>query len=151
MLKDKQLILSDGQAITSTPLLSTYSHDLEYAGRNLSPLHQLCIPLFVTELFTDSGNDASLLIELISDSVAALTTAPVAHDNLTFTFAQLQATGFIGEFRFKARSGVPFKRHVGLRYTTTSGPFTAGNIRAPITIGIDRLGILPPNGANFYP
>lgn len=81
---------------------------------------------------TDSGSDATLRLQLASDSTANLATSPTTHiDTGVLPFASVAVANkllFCGALPFG-----DYERYLGIIATVASGPFTAGSLRAFFT------------------
>lgn len=132
MYVDKQNEFSDSQVITvaaiSTNVIDTMPSSFSQStvqnlGGPVAPflILQVDVPML-------AAGAATLQVTLESDSTANLATAPVVH----WSSAQIAKALLIPGFQII----VPFpidatvKRYVGLRYTPTTGPFTAGAMSA---------------------
>lgn len=128
-----------GQAITNTAI-----------SENVMDLRGSASPTLVDEGLTGTpvwlvisctvaaaGADAAktLIVTLLSDSTANLATSPTTHyTSAAFTGAQLTAGAEL--VRVKLPSG-DYERYLGLNYTV-SAAFTAFNLVAELTLGIQR-------------
>lgn len=152
MILDAQTLFSgvinaDGtrtpQAITAT---AVSTNTLDRAGNTVSfPTLEdegLSGPelYFVCTVVAAFNNLTSLQVELISDSNANLTTAPVSHFSKTILLAGLTAATQV------VRVQVPsddYKRFVGARYTVVGTAPTAGSVFAFFATDVQRNVIYP--------
>lgn len=146
MYIDKNLEFSDAQAVTATAI-STNVYDLfsMAAGGDASeitPNSRLDVGLGedvwavcnTAVTATDTGSDATLVVEVISADDAALTTNVQVHATSgTLAFAAF-ATAGTNLLRARLPS-LASRRYIGFRYTVNSGPLTAGAFDAFFTIG----------------
>lgn len=153
MILDMQTILSGtvsaagvttGQAITNTEI-----------SENVLDLRNAATPVLADEGILDTdlwlvvictvaaaGADAAKTLDYIlaSDSTANLATSPTTHyTGVQRTGAQLTAGAVLA--RVKIPSG-DYERYLGIKYTC-SAAFTAFNILAFLTPGVDRNVIYP--------
>jgi hypothetical protein len=81
---------------------------------------------------TDVSSDATLRVQLASDSTANLATSPTIHyDTGVLTFAQVAVAN-----KTLAVAPLPFgdyERYLGAIITVAAGPFTAGSLRVFLT------------------
>lgn len=145
MYVDKMLEFSDAQAVTATAI-STNVYDLfsEDVGgsSNITPNTRLDVGLGedvwlvvnTQTSATDAGSDATLTVTFeTADDTALSTNAQVVYSSQTYAFASF-ATAGTNLVRIKIPS-FAYRRYIGVRYTVASGPLTAGNFDAFLTIG----------------
>lgn len=137
---DKELQLSDAQAVTSTAL-STNVIDTTYAGTVPYADYGIGVPLYlvvvVETVATDSGSDATLTVTFESDVVETMDSAAVVH----FSTGALAFAAFAPDKTTLICTPLPmaaYKRYLALRYTVASGPLTAGKFDAFITTDPQR-------------
>lgn len=139
MWLDKQNLLSDAQAVTSTAI-SENVIDTAYSGT--APLANLGdgkVPLYLVVLTqttcTDTSSDATLTVTLESDSTADLATSATVHFSTgAIAFASFAAAGT--QICAVALPHGNYERYVGVRYTVASGPLTAGKFDAFLTTDV---------------
>ena len=126
MILDKQLIMSEAQAITSTAV-STNVIDLAIANVNTG--EPVEILLQVNEAFTAAGA-GTLTITIETDDNESFSSATV----LLSTGAIPKATLALGYQAAIAFLPPNIERYVRLNYTVATGPMTAGKITAAIVL-----------------
>lgn len=142
-MRDSQLMLSDGQAVTSTAI-SENVLDLNPVGgpnaeQNIGVGEEAYLVVETTEDATDTGSDATLTVSLESDSTADLATSATVHFSTgALAFADFSTAGTRLAV-IKLPQHLPYERYLGVRYTVGSGPLTAGNFDAYITKDIDAV------------
>lgn len=129
MIIDKQLLLSDAQAITSTAD-STNSIDLATVT-DISRGHPLRARVQVDTALTDSGSDATLTIDLVCSADSGLGTPTTLFTTGALAFAAASPAGAILMDVVIPRTSL---RYLGIIYTVASGPFTAGNVTAAVLL-----------------
>ncbi len=143
---DSQFEFSDAQAVTATAI-STNVYDLFSMGvgggsTDVSPNTRIDIgageDIYVivntVTAATDTGSDATLLVEVVTADDAALTTN--AQTVLATSALAFAAFSPAGTNLLKAKLPLfPYRRYLGVRYTVASGPLTAGTFDAYGTIG----------------
>lgn len=130
MIYDKQNMFSEAQAITSTAK-STDTVDLGPNSRanNSNGAKDVEIFINIPTSFTDTGNDATLTIQVRSSENSDMS-SPVVHSiSDPIPFADLAAGT---EVRFKPRIPIDAGRYLDLNYVVASGPFTGGTITAGV-------------------
>lgn len=143
MYVDKQLELSDAQAVTATAI-STNVIDLisNSSGKNI--LRDIGtgqdVYLFVQTLAaaTDASSDATLTVTLESDSTVDLATSPTVH----FTTGALSFAAFSPAGTQLVAVKLPagnYERYLGVRFTVAAGPLTAGTFDAFITTDVAQF------------
>lgn len=123
MIMDKQLMFSEGQAITATAA-STNIIDLGVA-RNIGAGSPLTLVFLVTEAFTDSGSDSTVTPALETDDNAAFSSATVIR---TFdVFAALTAINTMRLYRLEPFTATgAFERYIRINYTVANGNLSTG-------------------------
>lgn len=130
MILDKENMLSYKQAITATAVSESVidlgPHAWWKAAGNDQPIP---IILAIDTPFADTGDDATLRIQLKSATDEAISANVRIHYDRTFTFAELIQSG-----RLDHGINLPpdVQRYVRADYTVASGPFTAGKL----TLGV---------------
>lgn len=143
MYVDTQTEFSDAQAVTSTAI-STNVIDLFAALGGGTALtadstidigqgEDVYVVIQTQTAATDTGSDATLTVTIESDSAASLASSPVVHFSTgALAFATFSPAGTrLATVCLPAGS---YKRYLGVRYTVTSGPLTAGNFDAFVTV-----------------
>jgi hypothetical protein len=157
MLVDSQLEFSDGQAVTSTAISSNVI-DLRTlgagAGSDVGPNttvdigqgEDVYLVVQTRTAATDTSSDATLTITLESDSAVGLNSAPTVHFSTgALAFAAFSPAG-TRLVTLKLPSAL-YQRYLGLRYTVASGPLTAGNFDAFLTL--DPAGVRRTYASGF--
>lgn len=144
MILDLQTKFSDAQAVTVTAI-SANVLDTRNSG---SPAlvdegisgPELWLVAQVAAAFAAAGG-ATVVITLESSSTPDLATSPVVH----YTSPAIPVASMIAGFRALALQlpSDSYKRYVGLRFTVSTGPFTAGTINAFMTPDLQRNVIYP--------
>jgi hypothetical protein len=126
MILDKENLLSYKQAITVTANSANVidlgpNHHMGGSGHDKS----LPMMLAIDEVFTDTGSDATLRVQVQSSNAEAFGSGVRTHYDRTLTFAEIAQTG-----RIDHGIALPpdVKRYVRATYTVASGPFTAGKL-----------------------
>lgn len=141
MYIDKQTEFSDAQAVTATAI-STNVMDLISNASGKNPLRDIgtgqdvYLVVMTQTAATDSDSDATLTVELLSDSTVNLATSPTVH----FSTGALAFAAFSPAGALLAAVKLPqgnYERYLGVRYTVASGPLTAGNFDAFLTTDVD--------------
>lgn len=149
MYVDSQVEFSNAQALTvsaiSTNVYDTFTTTVGGAtGAAVTPNIRLdhgtgvdhsYLVVSVPVAITDTGNDATLTVELVSADDAALTAAPVVH----FSSGALAFGAFAAAGQILAVTKLPvglYKRYLGVRYTVGDGPLLTGAVDAFITTDI---------------
>ena len=133
MLLDAFAEFSDSQAVTSTAISNVMdlgaTNTLKNMGAGETPW--LVVRTVVTA--TDAGSDATLAVSLESDSTADLATSATLHATTgTLAFAAYATAGTtLLAVRLPAGN---YERYLGVRYTVTTGPLTAGQFDAFLTM-----------------
>lgn len=130
MIFDAQNMFSEAQAVTATAK-STNTVDLGPNNRagNSNGAKDIEIFAHIPTSFTDTGNDATLTIQVRSSANSDMS-SPVVHAiSDAIPFASLAAGT---EIRFKPRIPLDAGRYVDLNYVVASGPFTGGTITAGV-------------------
>ena len=140
MYIDKQAEFSDAQAVTATAI-STNVIDLISNASGKNPLRDIgtgqnvYLVVMTQTAATDSGSDATLTVDLLSDSTDNLATSPTVH----FSTGALAFAAFAPAGSLLAAVKLPqgnYERYLGVRYTVASGPLTAGNFDAFLTTDV---------------
>jgi hypothetical protein len=130
-----------GQAVTVTAI-STNVIDLRQssspalADEGISG-PELWLVIQVTVAATAAGA-ATVVFSVESDSTADLATSATTH----FTTAAIgKATLVAGYFAVQTQlpSALTYERYLGVRYTVATGPLTAGNFLAYLTLDVQRI------------
>lgn len=132
MILDKLNVLSDNVALTASAISDVIDLGDDVTLHQVGGQDAVFLVIQTGTAFTDTGNDATLTAELVSDSTANLATSPTIH----VTTGVLPFASVNGANRVLAVIGLPFgdyERFLGMRYTVANGPFTAGTIRAFLT------------------
>lgn len=133
MILDKLNVFSDNTALTASAISDVIDLGDDVTLRNIGGQDAIFLVLQTGTAFTDTGNDATLVAELVSDSTANLATSPTVHLTTgTLAFAAVATPGN----KTLLVAALPFgdyERFLGMRYTVANGPFTAGTIRAFLT------------------
>jgi hypothetical protein len=141
MYIDKQAEFSDAQAVTATAI-STNVMDLISNASGKNPLRDIgtgqdvYLVVMTQTAATDAGSDATLTVELLSDSTENLATSPTVH----FSTGALAFAAFSPAGALLAAVKLPqgnYERYLGVRYTVADGPLTAGNFDAFLTTDVD--------------
>ena len=125
MILDKELLLSDEQAITATAV-STNTIDLSAALRDIGAGETIYAVVVVDVDFTAAGA-ATLVISLITDDAEALSSPTTILSTPAIGKAALTAG------RVPIVIPVPpniAEQYLGLNYTVATGPMTAGKVTA---------------------
>jgi len=125
VILDKELLLSDEQAITATAV-STNTIDLSAALRDIGAGETIYAVVVVDVDFTAAGA-ATLVISLITDDAEALSSPTTILSTPAIGKAALTAG------RVPIVIPVPpniAEQYLGLNYTVATGPMTAGKVTA---------------------
>jgi len=125
MILDKELLLSDEQAVTATAV-STNTIDLSAALRDIGAGEQIYAVVVVDVDFAAAGA-ATMVIGLITDDDEALSSPTTILSTPAIGKAALTAG------RVPIVIPVPpniAERYLGLNYTVATGPMTAGKVTA---------------------
>lgn len=127
MILDKQMELSNAQAITATAA-SANQLDLGPAGANgtAGSAEDLEIYINVDTTFTAAGA-ATLTCQLRSSPNANMSSATVHAQSDAIPVASLSAGS---RFPWQPRIPMTVGRYVDMNYVVATGPFTAGNLSA---------------------
>ena len=148
MLADKQLLVSDAQAVTATAV-STNAIDTGSSSvvRNIGWGEEMRM-VVQTNVTALAAGAATVVFEIIQADDAALTT------NVT----SLMSSAAIPKASL-VQGGVPpmdfvlpatTQRYVGVRYTVATGPLTAGTFTAGLIHDTDRQRYYPTGYPNAY-
>lgn len=133
MILDKENEFSDGQAVTATAI-STNVIDLGATNtlKDVGAGEPVYLVVQTIVAATDASSDATLAVTLESDSTADLATSATVHFTTgTLAFAAFSPAGTVlAAVRLPIGS---YERYLGVRYTVTAGPLTAGNFDAFLT------------------
>lgn len=129
MILDKQLLLSDEQAITADAD-SENVVDLSVASRDIGAGRQLYVVVIVDETF---AGGTSLAIQLETGSTTALGTII----SITDTFLQAVLTAGRAPIVIPIPPGIA-EQYIGLHYDDT-GEFTAGKVTAFIALDASTI------------
>lgn len=131
MIFDANNMFSNAQALTSTAK-STDTVDMgpnSHAKNSQGQERDLEIVIYINTTFTDTGNDATLTVQVRSSPNSDMS-SPVVHDvSDTLLFAEMVAGTRV---RFKPRIPIDAGRYLDLNYVVASGPFTAGALSAGV-------------------
>lgn len=139
MNTDRELLCSEKQAITSTPLVSTDGilvQNLMGLDRT-SPLRAFA----QVETALSGGTGTGITVEIIGADNAALTTNVVS---LYTTGNVLTAAAPVGTRLVDQPYPYTTKAYVGFRYTSATGAYAAGKITAGFVIGTETPQALRP-------
>lgn len=142
MIFDRQLLLSDGQAVTATAV-STNSIQWPDMGRVYGAAADLVrgvgegnpVPLLV-QVTENFATLTSLTITLESADNTGLSSNAVVHWSSGAIAVAALVAGFQVPIRFLPKGIV--KPHLGLRYTVAGASATAGKITAGVVAGIQQ-------------
>lgn len=133
MNTDRELLCSDKQAITSTPLVSTDSVIL--TGVNLGLTRGRHLRAFAqVETALSGGTGTGITVEIIGADDAALTSNIVS---LYTTGSILTASAPVGTRLVDQPIPFTTKAYIGFRYTSATGAYGAGNITAGFAVNIE--------------
>lgn len=142
MIFDTQLLLSNGQAVTTTalstnviewPAMGQVYGAAAALGRAIGEGNPIPFLVQVTE---DFATLTSLTITLESDSAAGLDASPVVHWSSGAVPAATLVAGFQVPIRFLPQGLAG--DYLGLRYTVAGSAATAGKITAGVVAGIQQ-------------
>ena len=130
---DRLNIFHDNVALAAIPLSDVIDLGPDAVTRNIGGIEPI---FFVAQTgpvaATDTGSDATLRIQLASDSTANLATSPTTHiDSGVLTFAQVSPAN-----KLLLCAPLPFgdyERYLGVISTVAAGPYIAGSIRYFLT------------------
>lgn len=129
MIIDKQMELSNAQAVTVTALSSNVLDlgPVSPIGNSVGYNDDLEVYFSIDQTFT-AGGAATLNIQMVSADSSDLATNQVVHDqSAAIPVASLVAGSKVP---FKVRIPLDAKRYFGINYVVSTGPFTAGKISA---------------------
>ncbi|MDO9534779.1 MAG: hypothetical protein Q7J85_05485 [Bacillota bacterium] len=128
MILDKQLILSDGQAITATAA-SENSIDLGAANLDIGQGNPVFLEVWLDTAFDTSVNTLTITLQ-DGATVGALA------DIMTIMPARATSLLLAANRGLLVKFSLPegLKRHIGLNYTVSVG-LTSGKLNAFLTIG----------------
>jgi hypothetical protein len=136
MLFDKELVLSDAQAITVTAV-STNTHDNH--GADLGRGEPMQVTFLITESFAATGA-GTLTISLLTDDNTGFSSAQTVWTSTALALAALTAGTFI-----YAALPPGVERYLRANYGVGTGPMTAGKITAAVSPRMRE------DSAKFYP
>lgn len=129
---DKLNIFRDNTALTVTGISDVIDLGDQAVTRNIGGNEPAYWVVQVGTALTDAGSDATLVVELLSDSTANLATSPTVHASTgTLAFAAAAPANTV-----LAVVPLPYgayERFLGDRATVGAGPFTGGTLRSFIT------------------
>lgn len=128
MVRDDQLMFSDGQAITATAN-STNVIDLKNTAPGI--LHAGQPVRLDARVGAAFNNLTNLRVDLVTADNAALSTNPVVLDSATVLLAGLTAGAEISGLQFAQGTA---KRYLGLVYTVTGTAPTTGTVSAGLLL-----------------
>lgn len=131
MLLDKSLELSSAQAVTSTAM-STNVIDLGSA-RNIGNT-ELYLFIKVGAAVTAAGA-ATVNFQLQTDDNSAMSSAATLFDSGAIGKASLTANTVL---RYRLPVSANYERYLGLNYTVSTGPLTAGDFSAWISDSVQE-------------
>ena len=142
MLLDSQLMFSDAQAVTSTTISTnvydTNTNNSPNTVKDLGAGEPLYLIVQTQTTCTDVGSDATLTVSLESDSTADLATSPTVHFSTgALAFASF-ATAGTRLCAVRLPDGA-YERYLGVRYTVSNGPLTAGKFNAFLVKDVQSL------------
>lgn len=127
MILDKELALSEEQAVTSTAI-STNVVDLA-VDRNIGNADNLYVIITCDEAATAAGA-ATVTFSLESDSTADLATSATVHATSSAIGKATLVAGYeVAKWKLPVED---YERYLGVRYTVATGPLTAGKFSAHI-------------------
>ena len=130
---DRLNVFLDNTALTATGISDTIDLDDDALTRNIGGPDAIYFVVQTGPIAaTDTGSDATLRVQLVSDSVAALNSSPTSHiDTGVLAFAAVAVAN-----KLLVCAPLPYgdyERYLGVQLTVASGPFTAGSLRAFLT------------------
>ena len=142
MIIDKQLLLSDAQAITATAN-STNVIDLA-SITDISRGEPLRFRVQVDTAFTDSGSDSTIVVALVCSADTALGTPTTLYATAAITGATGALAGAILADVVIPRTSL---RYLGAIYTVAGGSFSTGNLTAAVLLDTETP--IPARSSNF--
>ena len=139
MILDAFNEFSDAQAVTSTAI-STNVIDLNSSYNTLRDIgagEPIYLVISTQTTCTDSSSDATVTFSLESDSTADLATSATVH----FTTGAKAFATYATAGTTVVATALPlgeYERYLGVRYTVASGPLTAGNFDAFLTLDVAK-------------
>jgi len=130
MIRDKQLILSDAQAVTNSAA-SENIIDLTKAGDALAGA-ELYLEILVNTLVTAAG-DATVTFAIQTDTVDAFSSAVT----LLATAAIGKASLAAGKEVLKVKLPIGLLQYLRVYYTVATGPLTAGKFDAFLVADVE--------------
>lgn len=143
-LTDAQATFSSAQAVTASAV-STNTYDLLQV-RDIAPGGDVCVQFSVDVAATAAGA-ATVNFQVISSASSALTspTILVQTDAIAKTELTVGRRPIYLEIPASILAAQPIgQRYLGVQYTVTTGPLTAGSFTAMVVAD-------PANSAKFYP
>lgn len=143
MFLDAEVEFSNSQAVTATAISTNVCDTQVDRLVNLGGLQPAYLVLQCDTTATDSGDDATVTVELVGADNAALTTNPT----VMASFGALALATLVGGTTLGIMA-MPFyktRRYFGVRYTVASGPLTAGAFSAFVTLQPQFNDLLPAN------
>jgi len=126
MILDKQMILSEGQAVTST---AVSTNSIDFGAANLDPGQGN--PIYL-EVWLDTAFDTSA--DTLTITLQEGATVGALADTLTIMPATATSALLTPGLLVKISLPEGLLRHIGLNYTVSSG-LTSGKLNAFLTIG----------------
>lgn len=136
---DAQNEFSDAQAVTATAI-STNVIDLGATNtlKDIGSGEDIYLVVQTEAACTDVGSDATLQVDLLSDSTSDLATSPTTH----WTSGSLAFAAFSPAGTKIAAVKLPkgdYERYLGVKYTVGAGPLTAGAFDAFLTKDVESF------------
>jgi len=128
MLKDKNTMFSDDQAVTTTAASTSYLDQLA-AGNAVAP--GIWLDVRVKTTFTGQGS-TTLTIALECDDNTSFSSAKTL-----FTTAALDESVLVAGYHIRVKVPIGAERYLRMTYTVGSGPMTAGKIDASMQMDVD--------------
>jgi len=136
MWVDKQLEFSDSQAVTATAI-STNVADLNPAfNYNTSVDIGTGEDVYLVvqcDASAAAAGAATVVLTLESSAAAGLTSSNVHLTSVTWQIADMTAGKTLWAVKLPSGVNIPYLRYLGVRYTVSTGPLTAGAFSAFIT------------------
>lgn len=133
MYVDKQLEFSDSQAVTATAI-STNVADLNPAfnynsGVDIGTGEDVYLVVQCDTAAAAAGA-ATVVLTLESSAAAGLTSSTVHLTSATWQLADMTAGKTLWAVKLPSGVNAPYLRYLGVRYTVSTGPLTAGAFSA---------------------
>jgi hypothetical protein len=132
MYVDRDLVLSDAQAITSASAASENYIDTKAKGAAVSPGARIKVAVPVA--FTIATGTPTLVVAFQSDSDTAFGTAVTHFSTSAALVAALTKGTVLLDFQVPKSVG----RYIRVYYTLASGTYTLGNLDAMIALDTDN-------------